>query len=141
MENPDMIILDEATTGLDLFAREKLLHQVERIADLPHAPTVLYVTHHAEEITAGEFNEFSCIPKQRFVDGAQAHILAPLGLSPDGKPWNRWCRPGCSYTHGQMRDYIRAVNAAGGTVTVDIRIDRSGRFDPAQVACMTMTDL
>ena len=40
-----------------------------------------------------------------------------------------------------MRDYIRAVNAVGGTVTVDIRIDRDGRYDPAQVACMTMTDL
>ncbi|MCS4488763.1 ABC transporter ATP-binding protein [Streptococcus sciuri] len=52
MEDPDIIILDEATTGLDLFAREKLLSQIEHIADLPHAPTVLYVTHHAEEITS-----------------------------------------------------------------------------------------
>lgn len=51
MEDPDIIILDEATVGLDLFAREKLLHQIDRITDLPHAPLVLYVTHHAEEIT------------------------------------------------------------------------------------------
>ena len=51
MEDPEIIILDEATSGLDLFAREKLLKQVEKIADLPHAPTILYVTHHAEEIT------------------------------------------------------------------------------------------
>ena len=41
----------EATVGLDLFAREKLLRQIDRITSLPHAPLVLYVTHHAEEIT------------------------------------------------------------------------------------------
>lgn len=51
MEDPEIIILDEATSGLDLFAREKLLTQVEKITELPHAPTILYVTHHAEEIT------------------------------------------------------------------------------------------
>ncbi|MGT2742933.1 ABC transporter ATP-binding protein [Streptococcus plurextorum] len=51
MENPDIIILDEATSGLDLFAREKLLAQIEQISKLPHAPTVIHVTHHSEEIT------------------------------------------------------------------------------------------
>ena len=51
MEDPDIIILDEATVGLDLFAREKLLRQIDRITSLSHAPLVLYVTHHAEEIT------------------------------------------------------------------------------------------
>lgn len=48
MEDPDIIILDEATVGLDLFAREKLLRQIDHITSLPHAPLVLYVTHHAE---------------------------------------------------------------------------------------------
>lgn len=52
MEEPEILILDEATVGLDLFAREKLLKQIDRITDLPTAPTVLYVTHHAEEISA-----------------------------------------------------------------------------------------
>ena len=52
MEDPDIIILDEATVGLDLFARENFfLRQIDRITSLPHAPLVLYVTHHAEEIT------------------------------------------------------------------------------------------
>ncbi len=98
-----------------------------------------WYTH--EEIVAGEFNEFEWMPTERFVDGAQVHILAPLGFSASGKPWERWCRPGCSYTHEQMRDYIRRFNAAGGAVTVDIRINRDGTFDPAQVAVMTMDDL
>ena len=51
LENPEILILDEATSGLDLFAREKLLTQIEQITSLPNAPTILYVTHHAEEIT------------------------------------------------------------------------------------------
>ncbi|MBM7635635.1 ABC transporter ATP-binding protein [Streptococcus saliviloxodontae] len=51
MEAPAIIILDEATVGLDLFAREKLLRQIDKITELDHAPLVLYVTHHAEEIT------------------------------------------------------------------------------------------
>ena len=40
MEEPEIIILDEATSGLDLFAREKLLAQIEKITDLPHTPTI-----------------------------------------------------------------------------------------------------
>ena len=51
MESPESLILDEATSGLDLFAREKLLTQIEQITSLPNAPTIIYVTHHAEEIT------------------------------------------------------------------------------------------
>lgn len=51
MDNPDIIIFDEASSGLDLFAREKLLAQVKRITHLPHHPTLIYVTHHAEEIS------------------------------------------------------------------------------------------
>lgn len=51
MDKPRLLILDEATAGLDLLAREKLLAQIARIKVLPQAPTLLYVTHHAEEIT------------------------------------------------------------------------------------------
>ncbi|KXT84646.1 ABC transporter ATP binding protein [Streptococcus sp. DD11] len=51
MEEPELLILDEASSGLDLFARERLLDQIESIARLKKAPTILYVTHHAEEIT------------------------------------------------------------------------------------------
>ena len=51
LNNPEILILDEATSGLDLFAREKLLTQIKQITSLPNAPTILYVTHHAEEIT------------------------------------------------------------------------------------------
>ena len=52
MEKPELLILDEATSGLDLFARERLLDQIGKITQMNQAPTILYVTHHVEEITA-----------------------------------------------------------------------------------------
>ena len=50
MAKPALLILDEPCTGLDLFAREELLQRIEQLASEPHAPTILFVTHHAEEI-------------------------------------------------------------------------------------------
>ena len=86
-----------------------------------------------EDFTAGEFNDFTYIPKSRFIDGAQAFILAPLGKSPDGSPWNSWCRPGLKHDGAYMRDYVRKVNEAGGVVTIDIALYRDGRFDLEQL--------
>lgn len=48
--SPDLLILDEPCTGLDVFARELLLNMVETIAQQADAPTLLFVTHHIEEI-------------------------------------------------------------------------------------------
>ncbi|MEI5992029.1 hypothetical protein A5881_003569 [Enterococcus termitis] len=50
MTEPELLILDEPCNGLDLFAREKLLSQIQKIAEQEIHPTLLYVTHHTEEI-------------------------------------------------------------------------------------------
>lgn len=50
MASPKLLILDEPCTGLDIFAREQLLQMIEKIANQPDAPTLIYVTHHIEEI-------------------------------------------------------------------------------------------
>ncbi|GAA4710517.1 ABC transporter ATP-binding protein [Brevibacillus fulvus] len=50
MASPKLLILDEPCTGLDLLAREQLLEVISQIAEQPEAPTLLYVTHHIEEI-------------------------------------------------------------------------------------------
>lgn len=47
---PRLLILDEPCTGLDLFAREQLLNTVDDIARQKDGPTLLFVTHHIEEI-------------------------------------------------------------------------------------------
>lgn len=51
MANPELLILDEPCTGLDIFAREQLLQMIEKITKQTGGPTLLYVTHHIEEIT------------------------------------------------------------------------------------------
>ncbi len=48
--SPNLLILDEPCTGLDIFAREQLLETIGKIANQPDAPTLIYVTHHIEEI-------------------------------------------------------------------------------------------
>ena len=69
MEDPDIIILDEATVGLDLFAREKLLRQIDRI------------THHAEEITE-KMDHILLLRQGRIVaQGPKNDIITPEVLA------------------------------------------------------------
>ncbi len=53
MTGPALLLLDEATTGLDLGAREKLLASLSALASDPDSPAVVLVTHHVEEIPPG----------------------------------------------------------------------------------------
>ncbi len=96
----------------------------------------LFHWYEKEELTCGEFNDFTCIPRSADIGGAMPHILAPLGISPDGSPWGSWCRPGCKRDTAYMEDYIRRVNLAGGVVTVDIGIRYDSTLYPEQVACL-----
>lgn len=50
MAKPKLLILDEPTTGLDFIAREDLLSSLNDMCKEPAAPTIVYVTHHTEEI-------------------------------------------------------------------------------------------
>ncbi|MGG3466726.1 ABC transporter ATP-binding protein [Neobacillus pocheonensis] len=50
MAEPSLLILNEPTNGLDFIAREQLIESIEKIAQGAGAPTIIYVTHHVEEI-------------------------------------------------------------------------------------------
>ncbi|MBF2454982.1 ABC transporter ATP-binding protein [Listeria seeligeri] len=50
MARPKLLILDEPCNGLDLFAKERLLERIKQIAERTDSPTMLFVTHHTEEI-------------------------------------------------------------------------------------------
>lgn len=50
MAKPELLILDEPCNGLDLFAREDLLSRIKKMKQAADAPSLLYVTHHTEEI-------------------------------------------------------------------------------------------
>jgi len=53
MTDPELLLLDEPTAGLDLSGRELLLATLSELALDPQAPTSVMVTHHVEEIPAG----------------------------------------------------------------------------------------
>lgn len=53
MSDPELLILDEPASGLDLGGREVLLRALGELADDPHAPILVLVTHHVEEIPPG----------------------------------------------------------------------------------------
>jgi iron complex transport system ATP-binding protein len=50
ISSPKILILDEPCTALDIFAREQLLSTVEHIDRMDSKPTLIYVSHHIEEI-------------------------------------------------------------------------------------------
>jgi iron complex transport system ATP-binding protein len=51
MARPRLLILDEPCAGLDPVAREDFLRFVTTLAHRRHAPALVLVTHHVEEIT------------------------------------------------------------------------------------------
>lgn len=48
--DPDLVILDEPTAGLDFGGRESLIEVLESMARSPEGPASVFVTHHVEDI-------------------------------------------------------------------------------------------
>ncbi len=90
-----------------------------------------------EEYVAGERNDFDMLPVSRIVDGAQSHILAPIGILPDGvEAYGGWAHCGTVRTKEYMLDYIKKANAIGTPVTVDMQVYRDGSFNEEQQALL-----
>ena len=53
MTDPDLVLLDEPTAGLDLGGREDLLGRLTDLARDPTTPPLVLVTHHVDEIPEG----------------------------------------------------------------------------------------
>ena len=53
MADPELLLLDEPASGLDLGGREDLLRRFDNLALDPLAPSTVIITHHIEEIPAG----------------------------------------------------------------------------------------
>ena len=50
ISDPNLLILDEPATGLDLKAREEFLPFIEELGKKKDGPTIIMTTHHIEEI-------------------------------------------------------------------------------------------
>ncbi len=51
--DPELLLLDEPSAGLDLGGREDLVARLSALAEDPDAPVLVLVTHHVEEIPPG----------------------------------------------------------------------------------------
>ncbi len=50
VHRPELLILDEPTGGMDVAGREHVLATIDQIMQRPDPPTVLFITHHVEEL-------------------------------------------------------------------------------------------
>jgi iron complex transport system ATP-binding protein len=81
MAEPSLVILDEPTNGLDFISREKLLESIDTIAHKPNAPTIIYVTHHVEEILP-VFNKTLLLKEGKvFSSGSTTEMISSENLS------------------------------------------------------------
>ena len=81
------------------------------------------------DFTAGEFNDFYAVPKERFVGGQQAFALIPLGAWKSGGNGSGWCGKGMKITTEKLVDYVKRVNERGGVVAIDIRINPDSSWE------------
>ncbi|NGQ97352.1 ABC transporter ATP-binding protein [Brevibacillus sp. SYP-B805] len=94
MASPKLLILDEPCSGLDVLAREQLLQMIGQLADEPDAPTLLYVTHHLEEILPCFSHTLLLKEGSVYRAGATTEILTSdclsgfLGVPVDVREWN-----------------------------------------------------
>jgi iron complex transport system ATP-binding protein len=75
---PELLVLDEPTTGLDFVARHRFLEAVRRLAR--EGTTILIVTHHVEEVIP-ETTRVVLLSKGRVAfDGRPDEALTPERL-------------------------------------------------------------
>ena len=53
MTDPELLLLDEPGSGMDISGREDLVERLTALAADPYAPATVLITHHLEEIPSG----------------------------------------------------------------------------------------
>ncbi|HKX74704.1 MAG TPA: ABC transporter ATP-binding protein [Acidimicrobiia bacterium] len=100
MADPDLLVLDEPGTALDLGARERLVESLSGLAADPAAPSSLLVTHHVEEIPPGYHHILMLASGKVVASGSIDQVLTAATLSDTfgmrlqvarfGQRWRAW---------------------------------------------------
>jgi iron complex transport system ATP-binding protein len=95
--DPELLILDEPASGLDLPARETLIDALETALAQPSAPTTILATHHLEEIPPSSTHAALLRAGLLVASGAIEDVLTPreleacFGITMDvGRRGARW---------------------------------------------------
>lgn len=81
MARPQLLILDEPCTGLDPASRESLLETLQRLGENPAGPTLIFVTHHIEEIFPAVTRVLALKGGRAAACGAKEEVLTGATLS------------------------------------------------------------
>jgi len=78
---PELLVLDEPTAGMDVAGREQVLATVHEILQQPDPPTVLFITHHVEELPPSTKQVLLIKDGQILQRGAPEQVITPELLS------------------------------------------------------------
>lgn len=81
MTRPALLIVDEPCAGLDPVARERFIRQLDAFARAPHAPALVLVTHHVEEIPPAFTHTLLLREGRSFAAGPRDELLTSEKLS------------------------------------------------------------
>ncbi|WP_159625475.1 ABC transporter ATP-binding protein [Actinomyces sp. zg296] len=81
MPDPELLILDEPASGLDVAGREQLLGALSQIVSTPSSPTMVMVTHHLEEIPVGFTHALALRGGRAVASGALGEVLTSSTMS------------------------------------------------------------
>jgi iron complex transport system ATP-binding protein len=81
MADPELLLLDEPASSLDLGGREDLLRRIESLAKDPLAPATVIVTHHIEEIPVGTTHALLLRDGVAVAQGEVASVITDQNLT------------------------------------------------------------
>jgi len=81
MADPEVLLLDEPASSLDLGGREDLLRRIESLSKDPLAPATVIVTHHIEEIPVGTTHALLLRDGVAVAQGEVASVITDQNLT------------------------------------------------------------